>query len=209
MGQYSQSETILVRRHDAKCHVRREKRLLRYRRDSRNSGDLDLGRDVTISVLLRAVARDVAGFTALIAGLTSSVERTTIWRSTVSRDVTEFSTCIALHRLSLAIARKVVWPAAFVAGSRSGATSECASAETTAVSTTGDRSATPHSNTGRVRAGSSQVTGLAAVVATAVTTSTAQTEGRAVSLNVPEPLTVIALLCLSGTRERTLVRLMS
>lgn len=51
--------------------------------------------------------------------------------------------------------------------------------------------------------------GLAAVVASAVATGSGQAEGRAVSLDVSKSLAVVALLRLGGTRERTLVRLVS
>ena len=110
--------------------------------------------------------------------------------------------------MSLAVARKVVRTTTFVAGSGSGAAGETASAEA-AVSTAADRPAASYPNTGRVRASSSQMTGLTAVVATAITASAAQTEGRAVSLDVSEPLAMVALLRLRGTGERTLVGLVS
>ena len=48
---------------------------------------------------------------------------------------------------------------------------------------------------------------LLAVVAAARSTSTANAEGRAISLDVAESLAVIALLRFRGTRERALARL--
>lgn len=51
----------------------------------------------------------------------------------------------------------------------------------------------------------SKVTGLAAVVAAAAGASAAQTESRAVSLDVAQTLAVVALLSLGGTGERAAV----
>lgn len=53
------------------------------RRDGGRSGDFGVGGDLTTSgsgdgVLLRAVSRDMTGFTALVAGLTSCIQRTTV-----------------------------------------------------------------------------------------------------------------------------------
>ncbi|OTA70746.1 hypothetical protein K449DRAFT_18440 [Hypoxylon sp. EC38] len=144
-----------------------------HRWDSRSSGNLDLGRDIAIGVLLRTVTRDVTSFATLIAGLASSVQGATVRCRAVSGNVAELPTGVALHSLSLAVTRKVVRTTTLVAGSRSRATSETASAETT-VSTTADGPTSSHSNTGWVGAGSGQVTGLSAVIAATVATSTAQ-----------------------------------
>lgn len=99
--------------------------------------------------------------------------------------MTELSTSVALHGLSLAVPSKMVGSTALIAGGRSGAASESASAsKATAISAAADRSAASHSYTGRVGAGASEVARLATVVATAVATSAAQAQSRAVSLNV-------------------------
>ena len=55
----------------------------------------------------------------------------------------------------------------------------------------------------------SQVTGLAAVIASTTGASAAQTESRAVSLNVAETLAMVALLGFSGTRERAAIGLVA
>lgn len=144
-----------------------------HRGDSGSSGNLNLGRDIAIGVFLRAVTRNVTSFATLIAGLASSVQGATIRRCAVSGNVAELPTRVALHSLSLAVTRKVVRTTTLVAGSRSRATSETTSAEAT-VSTTADGPTSSHSNTGWVGAGPGQVTGLSAVIAATVATSTAQ-----------------------------------
>lgn len=55
----------------------------------------------------------------------------------------------------------------------------------------------------------SKMTGLATVVATTAGTSTAQAEGRAVSLNVAETLAVVALLGLGSSGKRASVGLVT
>ena len=53
------------------------------------------------------------------------------------------------------------------------------------------------------------MTGLATVVAAAASSGAAQTQSRAVSLNVAKTLAVVALLGLSGARKRAAVRLVA
>lgn len=49
-------------------------RFLCHRGDGRgNDRDLNLGGDLAVGILLRAIARDVASFTALVASLSGSV----------------------------------------------------------------------------------------------------------------------------------------
>jgi hypothetical protein len=55
----------------------------------------------------------------------------------------------------------------------------------------------------------SKVTGLAAVVAPSAGAGAAQAEGRAVSLDVAKTLAVVALLGLSGARQRAAVGLVT
>jgi len=69
----------------------------------------------TFGLGLRAIAADMSGFTASIAGLTSLVQRSTVWSLAVTADVSELATSIALHGLGLAIASKMVGPTALVA----------------------------------------------------------------------------------------------
>lgn len=71
----------------------------------------------SVDVGLGAFARDVSSFTAAVAGLSGSVQRSAVRGRAIARDVTEFSARIALHGLSLAVAGEVVWPATLVAGS--------------------------------------------------------------------------------------------
>lgn len=157
--------------------------------------------DLAVGVgLVGAVARDVAGLAALVAGLAGSVEGTAVGSSAIAGDVTELAAGVALHGLSLAVAGKVVRATALVAGSGASTaskatTSETAEAATANGSTAGDAS-------GRVGASAHVVTGLAAVVAAAGRTGTADAEGRAVSLDVAETLAVVALLGLGATRKR-------
>lgn len=119
---------------------------------SRDAVHIDLGSNLATGVLLRAVARNVAGFTALVASLASSVQRTTVGSSAVARNVTKLSTGVAFHSLSLAIPGKVVGTTTLVAGSRTRATSKSTTAsEATGKSTTSHRSTTAH-GANRVRA---------------------------------------------------------
>ena len=152
----------------------------------------------------------MTGLAALVAGLASSVERATIGGSAVARDVAELAASVALHGLGLAVAGKVVGATALVASSRTRAAAEAATAAEATESTTRRRTATAHVDAGRVLAGTSQVTGLATVVAPAVgAASTSQPEGRAVSLDVAEALAVVTLLGIGRTRQRALVGLVA
>lgn len=128
----------------------------RSNRGSRNAANVDLRRDLanTRGVLLGAVAGDVSGLTALVTGLSSSVERATVGCGAVSGDVAELATGVALHSLSLAITGKVVGTTALVASSRARATGETTAAVTTGEATTTHRSTTAHgARADRVRTG--------------------------------------------------------
>jgi hypothetical protein len=154
----------------------------------------------------------VAGLTALVAGLASSVQRATVRGGAVTGDVTELATSVALHGLSLAVAGKVVWSTALVAGSGTGTTADEATAATISTETTAARgygTATAHVGASGVSASASQVTNLSAVVATTAGASTAQTKGGAVSLDMTEPLAVVALLSLSGAGKGAAVGLVA
>lgn len=89
----------------------------------RNSGlgDWDLAVDgglgTGLGQGLGALAADVAGLTAPVAGLAGRVERTAVGSRAVAGDVTKLATSVALHGLSLAVASEMVRSAAFVAGS--------------------------------------------------------------------------------------------
>jgi len=183
----------------------------RSNRGSRNAANVNLRRDLanTRSVLLRAVAGDVSSLTALVAGLSSGVERATIGSSAVSRDVAELAAGVALHSLSLAVTSKVVGTTTLVASGRARTTGKTTSAVATGEATTTHGSTTAHSRTNGVGAGASKVTGLATVVAAAAGASAAQAEGRAVSLDVTKTLAVVALLGLSGSGKRASVGLVA
>jgi hypothetical protein len=142
----------------------------------RNAVDFDLSVDFTIGVLLRAVARDVAGLTALIARLAGRVERTAVGSSAVAGDVAKLAASIALHGLSLAVAGKVVGTTALVARGRAGAAGETTTATETAAVTATRNGATATHSTGAdgVGARTSQVAGLATVVASTAGASAAQ-----------------------------------
>lgn len=100
--------------------------------------------------LLVAFAGDMASLAAAVTSLAGSVERATVRGSALARDVTKLTASIALHGLSLAIARKVVGATALVAGSRTRATSE-ATAEA-ATRTRGTTTKTGSSTRGRASA---------------------------------------------------------
>jgi hypothetical protein len=184
----------------------------RSNRGSRNAANVNLRRDLanTRGVLLRAVAGDVSSLTALVAGLSSGVERATVGSSAVSGDVTELAAGVALHSLSLAVTSKVVGTTALVASGRARTTSKPTSAVATGEATTAHGSTTAHgARANGVRASASKVTGLATVIATTAGTSTAQAEGRAVGLDVAKTLAVVALLGLSGSGKRASVGLVA
>lgn len=149
--------------------------------------------NLVVGSLLGAVAGNMAGLTTLVAGLTRSVQRAAIGGGTISRDVAELAAGIAFHGLCLAIAGKVVRATALVAGSRSGATGESSTGRETSVATTGDGGSTSthtdtdtdtDTDTSGVRARSGQVARLAAVIAAPVSSGAAQTESRAIGLNM-------------------------
>lgn len=166
-----------------------------------------------VGSLLRAVAGDVTGLTALVASLSSRVERAAVGRRAVARDVTELAASVALHGLSLAITGKVVWPAALVARSRARTTDKSTPATSkSSVTATGraNRAATAQVDTSWVGAGASQMARLTAVVAATTTgAATAQTKSRAVGLDMAETLAVVALLGLGGAWKGAPVGLMA
>lgn len=97
-------------------------------RGSRNAAQINLGRQLAVLSLLRAVARDVASLATTVASLSSRVKRSSVGGRAIPRDVTQLSTGVALHSLSLAVASEVVRATALVAGSRAGATDEASPA---------------------------------------------------------------------------------
>ena len=169
---------------------------------SRRSRRLDGGRHrssaIAIDLSLGAVTRDVARLAAAVAGLARGIEWAAIRSRAIARDVAQLAARIALHGLGLAVARKVVWSSALVAGSRAGAASISA-AETSTEAAAGTGAAT-HTACTRVGAVTRQMAGETARVASTARAGAAQTQGWAVGLDVAEALAVVALLGLGGAR---------
>jgi hypothetical protein len=204
----------------------------------RDAAQVNLGGDLAICVLLRAVAGDVTSLAALVAGLAGSVKRAAVGGGAVTGDVTQLATSVAFHGLSLAVTGEMVGATALVASGRTRATSEAAATtEAAGVSTTSHRGTTAkcsradgvgacalrklssvrcyHSRKSNCHGISeasstySKVARLTTVVAAAAGAGAAQAEGRAVGLNMTESLAVVALLSLSGARQGAAVRLVT
>ena len=160
---------------------------------------------VAVDFSLGAVPRDVAGFTAAVAGLAGSVEWAAVGSGAVTGNVsygksmalhrirttilTELAAGVALHGLSLAITGEVVRSATLVASSRASAASEAA--PEASVTATGSAGTAAHSWVGAV---AGKVASDTTAVAASAGSSSAQSQSRAVSLNVSEAWAVIALL---------------
>ncbi|KAH9885717.1 hypothetical protein F4778DRAFT_501364 [Xylariomycetidae sp. FL2044] len=154
----------------------------------------------------------MTSFTTLVASFTGRVQRAAVGCSTIPRNVAEFTTGVAFHGLGLTVSGKVVWTTTLVACSRSGSASESSSSEATSIAAPcHGRPTAAHGDgsTRRVRARTSKVARLTAVVATTVASGTTQPKSRAVGLDVAETLAVVALLGLRGTWQRALVGLVS
>jgi Flp pilus assembly protein TadB len=123
-------------------------------------------------------------------------------------DVPQLSAGVALHSLSLAVARKVVGSTALVAGGRTTAAESAPEAAPTGESTTGSASTTSHASA-RVRAVTCQMAGKATGVASSAGTGTAQAQRWAVGLDVTKALAVVALLGLGGAWVRAPIRLVA
>lgn len=92
--------------------------------------------DISVHGFGRAVSRDVASLSALVAGFAGSVEGSSVWCSAISGDVSELATSVAFHCLSLTITSKVVWSATLVACSWTRTTNSKTSARWAAKATT-------------------------------------------------------------------------
>jgi hypothetical protein len=200
-----------VTRHDVYVY---SPRVILSNSGGRGGGSWRLGRDrrrssaVTVDLGLGAITGDVARLAAAVAGLSRSVERTTVGSSAVARDVAQLSAGVALHGLGLAVARKVVRSTALVASGRARA-SGISSTEASCESATGSTSAATDTASGRVRAVTGQMAGEATGVASSARAGAAQAQSRAVGLDVTQALAVVALLRLGGTRVRASVRLVA
>jgi hypothetical protein len=123
------------------------------------SVQVDTLADLAVGSLLRAVAGDVAGLTALVASLASGVQGAAVRGRAVTGDVTKLATSIALHSLSLAVAGKVVRSTALVAGSRARAAADEAAtaAKSAKAATAGTNGATGTTGTTTAHVGASRV----------------------------------------------------
>jgi len=157
------------------------------------------------SLGLWAVAGDVTGLTALIAGLASSVERSTIWSGAVTADVAELAACEALQGLSLAVSGEMVALTALVAGCWAWALESSTWSKASLESATRSESTTSNSWWCSAVAGEMalETTGVAAAG------GSGKAEGWAVGLDVSNAGARIALLGLGGAWERAAVRFVS
>jgi len=155
-----------------------------YRSNGRNywsnTAEISFTRKVTVGGLLWAVARDVTSFTALVASLASSVERSTVRSGAVTGDVTELAACIAFHSLGLTIPGKVIWSSTFVTSSRTGSTSKTTTgSESTTISTTRSTNTTTSTGNGSCAswawARTSQMSWLSTIITTAAGAGSTQT----------------------------------
>lgn len=148
----------------------------------------------------------LSSLATLVAGLASSVQRTTVRSSAIPRDVSELAASIAFHCLSLAVSCKVVGTTALVAGSWTRATCKSTTRSESATESTTRRSAnttatwnrtwTSWAGAGALKNPSaifqcnvslktySQVSWLTTVVASTAGSSTTKTKGWAVGLDV-------------------------
>jgi len=146
----------------------------------------------------------MAGGSTLVARLAGSVEWTAIRCSAVTGDVAEFTTRITLHCLGLAVSSIVIGSAALVAC----CSPVCGNAikSSSATTATASRWSSTHVWSRTI---ASQVTDLTARIATTASRTTADAQGRTITLYVANSLTVVALFCLGCARSRALIGLMA
>jgi len=130
-----------------------------------------------------AISRDVPCLPAFVANLASRVQRATIWCGAVSGDVAQFSACITLHSLRLAITRVVIWSAALVA-SGSSVIADKSTSKSTGVTTARSTSTTWSWCRVGGWAAASQMSNLATRIASASCCSATKAECWAVCLDV-------------------------
>jgi hypothetical protein len=198
-------------------------------RRRRDAVDVHILLDLSAGILLRAIPRNMTGLAASVASLASSVQGTTVGSSAVAGNVAQLAAGIALHGLCLAITSKVVRATTLVASCRARTTGKATTTVATRETTSAHRSTTTH-GTGTDGVGAStlsresvllnlgsdlfqsthsQVTGLTAAVAAPAGASSAQAQGGAIGLNMTKPLAMVALLGLSGARQRAAVGLVA
>lgn len=145
------------------------------RRDSSGCRDFGVGGNLAAGsgssyVLLRAVPGNVAGLAALVACFASRVQGTAVRGGAVAGDMAQLATSIALHCLSLAVPSKVIRPTALVAGRMARTTGKATSSKS-AETAAADGSTAAHVNAGGVRARSSEMARLSAIITAAVATT--------------------------------------
>lgn len=141
-------------------HPSRSHRSSRWTRSSRSDlskrgdwcdSDWDSGREIhglgvhfSIDTFGWAFTRNVTGLSALVASLAGSIQRTSVGCCTIARDVSEFTTSVAFHCLSLAVASEMVWSTALVAGSWARSTNKSTTGWSTKASARWKWSSTAH-----------------------------------------------------------------
>jgi len=173
----------------------------------------DRGHAIGVDSGLWTLSADMATFTTTVAGLAGAVQWSTIWSCAVTRNVPKLTTSIALHSLSLAITGEVVWTTALVAESRTVVACEPTTEAAAVTATRSSSSASSSARSWRSTSGwaiAREMANLAARIAASTALGTAaQSKSWAVSLDVTEALTVIALLCLGRPWVRAVVALVT
>lgn len=124
---------------------------------SRNAAQVhNLVVDLSVVVLLRAIAGDVTGLTALVASLAGSVQGAAVRGSAIPGDVAELATSITLHGLGLAVTSKVVGATALVASCRARAVGKASTTIAADEAATANGSATAHTSIAGVGASTLQ-----------------------------------------------------
>lgn len=155
---------------------------------------------------LWAVAGDVSGLTALVAGLASSAEWSTVWRSAVAGDVTELAAGEALQGLSLAVSGEVVALTALVAGGWAWSTLESpAWSKSSLKSTAWSESSTASSWWGSAVAGKMSLK----AASVAASSGSGEAESWAICLDVSNAGARVTLLGLGGAWQWASVGLVS
>lgn len=161
------------------------------------------------SFVLRAITRNMASLATPIAGLSSSTQRAAIRGIAVATNMTELTTGIALHCLSLAVSGKMIGTSTLIAGSRACPTETTATEgrATKATTSDGTSASNPAQNIGRTVP--CKMAHITARVATTTVDSTRQPQSRTISLNMAQALAMITLLALRCPRMRARVRLVT
>lgn len=148
----------------------------------------------------------MSGLTALVAGLASGAEWSSVWRSAVTADVAELAAGEALQSLSLAVSREMIALTALVAGRWAWSSlKRSARSESSLESTAWSESATASAWWGGAVAGkmSLKAAGVAA------SSGSGKSEGWAVGLDVSNARTRVALLSLGGAWQWAAVGLVA